>query len=347
MPIFDCDVHCVPESPAALFPYLPEQWVEFMKNTGFKGPGAVGTTYPSWLSMLETRGSEITLERVRAEVLSDAAGALLNCYYGVEAFTHPYYGPAIATAVNRWLAAEWLDRDPRLLGCAVVTPQHVPAAVEEIERVAEDPRFVSILVPARAPVPYGTERYWPIWEAAADKGLAIGITFGGATGTPPTPVGWLSSYWEEYVAATLAFQSHVASFAVCGLFDRRPDLRVVIHESGWTWLPGLCWRVDQEWRALHREVPWMDGAPSTYVRRYIRFTTQPIDRPAGRGQLRQVIDQLGMDRLLMYSSDFPHEYEAGNEALFGELSDEEAARVRWETAAECYGLADRLAAAVA
>jgi predicted TIM-barrel fold metal-dependent hydrolase len=336
--LVDGDVHCVPPTPAALYPYLPVEWVEFMQNTEFKGVGAVGTTYPRWLPMLATDGGELTVERVREDVLSEATVALLHCYYGLESFTHPGWGPSMATAVNRWLEAEWLDSDDRLLAYAAVTPQHVAAAVQEIERIAADRRFVGIFVPARAPAPYGHRRYWPIWEAAAAHDLAVGIGFGGATGTPPTPVSWLGSFWEEYAAGTLTYQGHVASLAICGLLDRHPNLRFVIHESGWTWLPALCWRVDQEWRGAHREVPWMDGPPSSYVRRFMRFTSQPIDVPPDPRFLRQVVDQLGMDRLLIYSSDYPHEYDSGNELLFDVLTDEEAARVRWQNAADCYRL---------
>jgi len=309
-----------------------------MRNTEFKGVSAVNTTYPPWLPMLATEGSELTLDRLRERVLADAKGALLHCYYGLESFTHPERGPAMATAVNRWLQEEWLDREPRLLAYATVTPQNAPAAVAEIERIASDRRFVGVLVPGRAPAPYGSQRYWPIWEAAAAHDLVVGIGFGGATGTPPTPVNWLGSFWEEYVAGSLTYQGHVASLAVCGLLDRHPNLRFVMHESGWTWLPALCWRLDQEWRGAHREVPWLDGPPSSYVRRAIRFTSQPIDAPPEARFLRHIIDQLGIDRMLMYASDYPHRYGEESRLLFEVLTDAEAERVRWENAVECYGL---------
>jgi predicted TIM-barrel fold metal-dependent hydrolase len=342
--LFDADAHCAPPNPATLFPYLPEEWVEFMNNTEFKGISAVATTYPRWLPMLATAGDKLSLDRLRDEVLSTATAALLHCYYGVESFTHPAWAAAMATAVNRWIAAEWLERDERLLAYAAVTPQNAPAAVEEIERIASDRRFVGVLLPSRASAPYGSQRYWPIWEAAARNGLAVGIGFGGATGTPPTPVSWMGSFWEEYVANTLNFQQHVTSFAVSGILDRQPDLRIVIHESGWTWLPALCWRQDQEWRGMRREVPWMDGPPSSYVRRFMRFTSQPIDAPPEPRFLREVIDQLDLEELLLYSSDYPHAYGDDGDALFEVLTEDEAARVRWQNAADCYRLEDRLAA---
>jgi predicted TIM-barrel fold metal-dependent hydrolase len=313
-----------------------------MEVTVFTSVAGVSMTYPKWLPMLATDGKTLTLDRLQSEVLSEATGALLHCYYGVESFTHPGWGPAMVTAVNRWLQEEWLDRDPRLLAYAVIAPLHLEAALEEIERIAADPRFVGVYVPARSPSAYGHRRFWPIWEAVAAHDLAIGIGFGGGTGTPTTPVNWLGSFWEEYAAGALPYQAHVMSFAVSGLLDRYPNLRIVMHESGWTWLPSVCWRVDQEWKAAHREVPWMDGPPSSYVRRFMRFTTQPTDAPPEAEFLREIVDQLDLARLLIYSTDYPHEYAgSGNDALFEVLNDEEAAMVRWQNAADCYRLGAR------
>jgi predicted TIM-barrel fold metal-dependent hydrolase len=340
----DCDVHCAIPSTAALAPYLDEHWREFLRIGNLTVPPAVAATYPTWAGMVRTDGEELTLERLREDVLCDVSTAVLTCYYGLESFTHPYLAAAMATAVNRWLAEEWLDRDDRLRAGAVVTPQYPELAVAEIERIADDPRFVQILVPARSPSPYGNQRFWPIWRAAAERGLPIAITFGGGTGTPPTPVNWLGSYFEEYGTAPLTFQSHVMSLAVSGLLDLHPDLRIVVLESGWTWLPALIWRCDQEWKAFQREVPWMNGPPSTYVRRHFRFGTSPIDAPRDDRQLAEVIEQLGSDDLLMFGSDYPHRYGNEVERLFELLSPAQAERVAWKNAAACYGL-DAVAAA--
>jgi uncharacterized protein len=336
-PVIDCDVHCSVPSAEALYPYLPPQWVEYIA-AGFLRQSALGSTYPAWSPVVGPPAEELTVERLQERVLDRADLAILHCYWGVESFTHPYLAAALATAVNRWIAEEWLDRDDRLLGSAVITPQHQEAALAEIERIAADKRFVQILVPARSVSQYGNQRYWPLWEAAGRHGLRIAITYGGGTGTPPTPLGWLSSYWEEYTTATLNFQSQVISLAVSGLFDRSPELRFVMAESGWTWLPAWLWRMDQEWKAVHREVPWMDGPPSSYVRRFMRFCTQPIDMPARAHQLADVYEQMGSEEILMFGSDYPHVYDEGVEPLLEQLTPGQRRRVLWDNAAELYGL---------
>jgi predicted TIM-barrel fold metal-dependent hydrolase len=343
--IVDCDVHCAPTR-NDLYPYLPDLWVEHLQSTRYNEPASTSLMYPPWNAATRTVRDELTLERLQREALDGVSYAILQCYYGVESFTHPYLAQALATAVNRWLQEEWLDRDDRLLASAVVTAQYPDLAVEEIERVAQDRRFVQVLLPARAPAGYGSRRYWPILEAAAKHGLAVGIVFGGGTGTPPTPVNWLSSYYEEYATAILNFQSHVISLVMSGIFAEVPELRVTLVEGGWTWLPPLLWRMDQEWKAFQREVPWLQGRPpSWWTRQHFRLTTQPFDAPPNAAQLGQLIEQLGSDELLMLGSDFPHRYRHGNDEVLVALSLEQRERVLWRNAWELYRLDGRVPAA--
>jgi predicted TIM-barrel fold metal-dependent hydrolase len=109
------------------------------------------------------------------------------------------------------------------------------------------------------------------------------------------------------------------------------------------WLPALLWKLDQEWRAFRREVPWISELPSAYVRRHFRFMIQPTDAPPTAQELADVIGQLGSDELLMYSSDFPHRYDDGAERLLAALEPEQARRVRWSNGCECYRLSERVA----
>jgi predicted TIM-barrel fold metal-dependent hydrolase len=219
-------------------------------------------------------------------------------------------------------------------------PQYTEIAVAEIERAAKDDRFVQVMLPARSQAGYGNQRYWPILRAAAANGLAVAITFGGSTGTPPTPVNWLSSYYEEYNTAPLNFQSHIMSLVMSGIFQELPELKVVVAEGGWTWLPPFMWRMDQEWKAFQREVPWVKAPPSEYVRRHFRFTTQPFDAPDKPEHIDQVLEQIGSDGMLMFSTDYPHRYKHGNAELLARLRPEQVEQVRWRNAAECYGLGD-------
>ena len=68
----------------------------------------------------------------------------------------------------------------------------------EIERRAGDPRFVQVLFPAGGQEPFGSRKYWPIYEAAAAHGLPVAYHTGGYSGHRGT--GWPSFYLEEHTA---------------------------------------------------------------------------------------------------------------------------------------------------
>jgi len=130
--------------------------------------------------------------------------------------------------VNSWLDAEWLQHDERLLGSASIAPEFVDEAIAEIERVAATGRFAQVLLPARGFQGYGHRRYWPIWEAVAQHGLVLGLTFGGVAGVPPTSSGWLDNYFEDYAAAPFAYQTQILSLVMQGAFAQVPGLRVTV-----------------------------------------------------------------------------------------------------------------------
>ena len=56
---------------------------------------------------------------------------------------------------------------------------------------------------------------------------------------------------------------------------------------------------------LRFEVPWTDRSPEEVVRDQLRFSLTPVDGP-DTDQLRRVIDHLGSDQLILFSTDYPH-----------------------------------------
>jgi hypothetical protein len=85
-------------------------------------------------------------------------------------------------------------------------------------------------------------------------------------------------------------------------------------ESGWTWVPALLWRIAKYWGGLRFEVPWTDRSPEEVVRDQVRFSLTPVDGP-DTDQLRRVIDHLGSDQLILYSTDYPHNQFEGTDPL--------------------------------
>ena len=191
----------------------------------------------------------------------------------------------------------------------------------------------------RGDAPYGNLRYDPIFAAATRHNLALLIAFGGAPGLPPTATGWPSTYVEEYVDTAAIFQSQVNSLIFEGVFERHRALRVVLSESGWTWMPSLMWRMDKEWKGLRRDTPWVKRRPSDYMRDHIRLTTTPTDAPVNRpGELNEIIDQLASESMLIYGSDYPHWHGAEPTDWMADLSPSLRQKILHDNAAQFYKL---------
>ncbi len=230
----------------------------------------------------------------------------MNCLYGVGLLFSEDMAFAFTRALNAWVAKEWLDRDPRLRASIVVPLQNTEYAVDEIERCAKDRRFVQILVLAMQETPLGRRHFWPIYAAAERHGLPLGIHAGSTYRHSITSLGWPSYYIEDYASHTQAFQSQLASLVCEGVFAKYPGLKVVLLESGVTWLPAFLWRFSKFWRGVRAEVPWVDRSPAEIVRDHVRLTIQPFDAPADPDRVEQAIDHLRSDAILLYASDFPH-----------------------------------------
>ena len=309
----DCDIHPSIPSIDALLPYMPDTWREIIQIRGIDELNSISyparsplTARPDWRP--ERGKPAATLAQIQRECLDPfgSAIAICNCLYGVQLLFSEDMAAAFARAVNGWMAAELLDRDPRLRASIVVPIQNVELAVDEIERCAQDPRFVQVLLLASGDHPLGKRMYWPIYAAAARHKLPIGIHAGSNYHNPPTAVGWPSYYTEDYVAQAQAFQSQLTSLICEGVFNRYPDLKVVLLESGWTWLPAHLWRLTKYWRGLRMEIPWADRSPADIVRSNVRLSLQPTDAPPDAASLQRIIEHLQSDELLLFSTDYPH-----------------------------------------
>jgi predicted TIM-barrel fold metal-dependent hydrolase len=314
--IIDCDVHNVVGPIETLKPYLDMHWREVIATSQFAGPTDhahppnLASSLRADLGPVNGDAPGRTVAAMRAQLLDPMRTelAILSCDYGVDSVRNPDAAAALVRAVNEWQVTEWLDREPRLRAAIVVPSQQPAAAVIEIEHWAADRRLVAVYLPVRSAIPYGNRIWWPLWEAIARHDLVAELHFGGSPGVPPTAAGWPTSWLEEYVDMASAFAAQLTSLVAEGTFDRVPGLRVSLIESGFAWLPAFLWRFDKGWRGLRREVPWTTRLPSEYVRDHVRVSLQPVDGPPEAAELLRVIDQLGSERMLMFSSDYPHRH---------------------------------------
>jgi predicted TIM-barrel fold metal-dependent hydrolase len=93
---------------------------------------------------------------------------------------------------------------------------------------------------------------------------------------------------------------------------RFPKLKVVLLESGVSWLPAFLWGLVKSWKGVRFEVPWLDRPPSEYVRDHVRLSIRPLDVPEEAATMARLMDHLGSDELLLWSSDWPHAHFEGD-----------------------------------
>lgn len=209
---------------------------------------------------------------------------------------------ASARVYNDWIAETFADHSR--FACGAMLPVHdIPAAVAEVERITRL-GLRSLMLPMSAPRgrPYHHPDYEPIWSSAAALGLPL--TFHVSTGgeidsserfdagsSPAALIGGL-------IAVALPAPVVVSHLVGSGVFDRHPDLHMVLVETGIGW---LAWALDELDRTadLLREKAPIRERPSHYIRRNVHATFME-DRV---GLMNRSIT--GVESLL-WGTDYPH-----------------------------------------
>ena len=261
---------------------------------------------------------------------------------GLGACVHPNgeYGAALASAYNQWQAETWWDLDPRIRGSILVAPQRPEKAVEEIRRWSEHPKAVQVLMSSATRVPLGDRDYWPIYKAACDAGLPVAVHPGcEGTGISNTfAAGMPYNYLEWHTNLSQNYMGQITSLVVRGAFCEFPELRFVGLEGGFSWLVHLMWRFDKNWKALRIVAPWLKKAPSEYILDHVYLSSQPMEEPPKQAYLEQIFEMIQAEKILMFSSDYPHwDNDCPIQAL-SRVKEPLKSRLLYQNAAELYGL---------
>lgn len=210
---------------------------------------------------------------------------------------------ALVQAYNDWLS-EYVEHDPSRLGGIMLVPNRgVDDAVKEIERVLDRPGMKGALLGC---YPHGdlnlSEDDDPVWRALAerDKPAHIHVAL---VNDFPKDIYAPGTISEGLVMGYLRFRdvpNRMLQFVIGGVFDRVPNLQVVLAEVDAGWVPYVKEQVDN--RVLRRE----PGAemrpkrlPSSIIDEHFYYT-YITDHFAIANR-----HAVGVDRL-MWSSDFPH-----------------------------------------
>jgi predicted TIM-barrel fold metal-dependent hydrolase len=257
---------------------------------------------------------------------------------------------------NSWLAQICAEAPHRHVGLAHLPMWDVDAAVAEL-RWAADAGLKGVNFPAPRPwlLPYNDPTWEPLWAAAEELHMPLS-THSGA-GDPAV-------FQGAELVALMSIESggwfsrraaHLLIFA--GVFERHPELALVLTEQPGEWWPYLENELDTVHVAntsmggpLRRQVP---KRPSEYLHRNVFIGASFLSRAEAEGAIRD-----GYADRVMWGSDYPHmeaTFQAGDVPIsrlslrntFAGLDRDAARAMAGGTAIGVYGLDEVALAAIA
>jgi 5-carboxyvanillate decarboxylase len=208
----------------------------------------------------------------------------------------------IAEAGNDRLA-EIIRRHPdRYAGLATIPVQDVKRAVQELERAVTKLKLNGVMINSHTRGEYLDEdKYWPILEAAAGLDATIYIH---PRAPSPAMAAPYRRYQLEHAIWGYAVEVglHAVKLLMSGVFDRYPNLRVVIGHMGEN-IPYALYRLDYMHSHYDFGRPKLKLTPAEYFRRNFWITTSGVNWvPA----LELCIKVLGADNI-MWAVDYPYQ----------------------------------------
>jgi predicted TIM-barrel fold metal-dependent hydrolase len=352
-PLIDTDVHESLRSTKDLLPFMSPHWQHYITQYGFAYTFLHPFPYASvqapgqWVQEVKEQaekeniwslmapGADLDLLRKNLFERERVTHAILNGLYHVsENEGHYEFMAALACAYNDWQIANWLEKEPRLFGSIHVIAHDPQGAAVEIDRVGDHPQMVQVFLPLDNDRQYGDPYYRPIFEAANRHRLVVAMHQGPAS---RTILGFPRYYIEWHtLASPQVGMGQLVSLICNGVFDQFPDLKVAFLETSIGWVPWLMWRLDQQYREVRHEIPWVKRLPSEHMRDSVRFSTQPASDIKPQ-HLVKLIEMAGTERMFMFSTDYPH-YDADSldNVLTKAIPEALRNRIRYENAMETY-----------
>jgi len=355
-PIIDVDVHHTWGSEKEVLEYVREPWKELVVSPGggrtLLSPALANHPFEdgankrldSYPADGSRPGSDYDMMR---EQLLDPLGieyAVLSFDIGEQSgVVNPYLAVELCRAANEWTVDRWLGIPDERLVASLVVPTEMPdEAARDIRRHADNPRVVEVLLMAPAMgKPFGHPVYDPIHAAAEECGLALGVHLGGhlfgkglqaAGGMPHTRL-------EQFVTNNQPGMHHATSLITHGVFEKFPNLKVVLKENGFSWIPWLLAKLDASYDLIRRENPLVRRLPSEYFREHVVASTQPFDHTPKAQQMVDVLETFdGIEDVLVFSSDYPHWDADDATHVAARLPHEWHEKLFFENAARMYNL---------
>ena len=269
--------------PAASFFSAGKTWEEMQEaiKTGF-------SSAPDFVFDPAARLEAQERDGITAEVMYASVGLAL---FRIE---DDVLRQACFQAFNDW-AAEYCSYDPkRLVGCAMIDVDDVQFGASELERVAKKGLRAAMITGMPLGRTYDSPEYDPVWAAA--QANEIPLTLHVHTNRRQTHAAGII---ENVTHAIDDVKESLAYILFGGVFDRFPELKLILAELDVSWIPHFLYRTDR-WAKKTAQGSHLKRLPSDYMRENVWATF--LDEGA---TIPFTADLYGADRLL-WATDFPH-----------------------------------------
>jgi predicted TIM-barrel fold metal-dependent hydrolase len=237
----------------------------------------------------------------------------------IETIAAPGDSPALARLANDELATICAARPDLFPAWVASLPMNnVEAALAEIDRAAAEGARGMQLFTNVAGRPLDDPEFWPVFEEATRRGLAIWMHPARDPRVADYP-GEAKSKYEIWQVLGWPYETSVAMarMVFSGFFDRLPELRIVTHHLG-AMIPYFEGRVGPLWDQLGSRSAGEDYAPILAAMRakgrrpidYFRFFHNDTAVGGAAAAIRCGLDFFGAGRVL-FATDCPFDPEGG------------------------------------
>lgn len=218
----------------------------------------------------------------------------------------PELSQAYTRAYNRWIA-EFCADSPRLIPTAHISLSDPKAAAVELARAHGEGAMGAYVCPfTHDGRPLGHPDNDPVFQTAQELDIPFAIH---PTFEPQWTKGTRMGPWENVrnlrllasVTASDGVRHQFTTLFDYGVFDRFPDLKVLVLESGGGWIGYWLDRIDAVYSHtfIGTRVP-LERKPSEYFAERVWISCDPDERT-----IPSLAERFGADRFL-WASDFPH-----------------------------------------
>jgi predicted TIM-barrel fold metal-dependent hydrolase len=281
--------------------------------------------------------------RLEAQDRDGVGGEVIFASVGMVLCSHPdyEYKRACMTAYNRWLAEFCAAQPSRLFGLAQTAVSSVDDAIEDVV-AAKDAGMVGMMFTGNPQhEDYDHPDYDALWQCCVE--LDMPVCFHILTSNDYDAASALTSprghRANAFMNLVRGVQDILGLFVFGGVFERHPDLHMVVAEADAGWVPHWMYRSDHaamRWgSAMSRTI---SKQPSEYVLSNCHFTFQD---DATAYENPKLVDS----DCLLWASDYPHTdstWPRSQEILTehtAHLSDAQRDRVLHDNTAKVFNLA--------